>query len=91
MAFILQLSGCCWRMIGHFNLTENKNWLRKEGIQDAPLSEVYVTSMYWAVVTCCTVGYGDIVPVNGFELFWGMVIICFGVAVFSFVLGDLAS
>ena len=53
--------------------------------------EVYIASLYWAVVTCCTVGYGDIVPVNGYELAWGMMIIIVGVAVFSFVLGDLAS
>jgi hypothetical protein len=31
------------------------------------------------------------VPVNGYELAWGMMIIIVGVAVFSFVLGDLAS
>jgi hypothetical protein len=42
-------------------------------------------------VTCATVGYGDIVPVSGYELFWGLSIIVLGVALFSFVLGDLAS
>lgn len=43
------------------------------------------------MVTCLTVGYGDIIPVNGFELAWGIIIIVVGVAVFSFVMGDLAS
>ena len=91
MAFILQLSGCCWRLLADLNHTGNKNWLRTEGMADSPTFQVYITSLYWAVVTCCTVGYGDIVPVNGFELAWGMLTIVIGVAVFSFVLGDLAS
>jgi len=37
------------------------------------------------------VGYGDIVPTNNFELFWAMVVIVFGVAVFSYMLSNLAS
>jgi len=37
------------------------------------------------------VGYGDITPTNDFELMWVMIIILVGVAVFSYVLGDLSS
>lgn len=91
LSFLLQLSGCLWRLQADFNLATNKSWLRSADLQDSPVIEVYIASLYWAVVTCCTVGYGDIVPVNGFELAWGMMIIIVGVAVFSFVLGDLAS
>ena len=47
--------------------------------------------MYWSVVTCATVGYGDIIPTNGYELALAMTIIIVGVAIFSFVLGDLSN
>ena len=32
----------------------------KDGLEDAPASNLYVTSVYWTVTTLSTVGYGDI-------------------------------
>lgn len=32
----------------------------KDGLEDAPASKLYVTSVYWTVTTLSTVGYGDI-------------------------------
>jgi hypothetical protein len=42
-------------------------------------------------VTCTTVGYGDILPTNNYELLWAMCIIVFGVAIFSYILSTLSS
>lgn len=65
--------------------------MRTDGDTDADWKQVYIASLYWAVVTCCTVGYGDILPTNGYEYSWAIMIIVVGVAIFSYVLGDLSS
>ena len=91
LVFVLQVSGCFWKIGAAFNLDSSKNWLRTQELIDEPVFTVYIASVYWSVVTCTTVGYGDILPTNGYELFWGMIIIVVGVAVFSFILGDLSS
>ena len=91
LAFILHVTACFWYAASKGDITTNTNWITEAGLEDADLISKYTISLYWAVVTCTTVGYGDILPSNNFELFWAMVIIVFGVAVFSFILSNLAS
>lgn len=91
LLFFVNLFGCLWRAGADFNLGTNKNWLRSAGILDATDFEQYLASLYWSVVTCATVGYGDILPTNFYELTCAMFIMIIGVAIFSFVLGDLAN
>lgn len=47
-----------------------------------------VAVVYFAFTTLATVGYGDYHPVSNTELIIGSFIILFGVAVFSFIMGN---
>jgi hypothetical protein len=86
MCIIIHFLGCVWAIAGVFNITEEKeNWLRMtDHIENKTGLERYVTSCYWAVVTMCTVGYGEIKPYNTLEVFTNILGIWFGVAFQSY-------
>ncbi|KAL4485759.1 hypothetical protein ABPG72_012299 [Tetrahymena utriculariae] len=46
------------------NNTDQQNWINITGINQLLWFEQYIASIYWSMVTICTVGYGDIVPTN---------------------------
>ena len=91
LVFILVIAGCFWQTASELNLKSNVNWITENGLQDSPEFDMFMAAVYWATVTCTTVGYGDILPTNEYELIWAMFIIVIGVAVFSFILSNLSS
>ena len=82
MLLLIHFIGCTWAIVGVFNITEEKyNWLREtDKLEDKGGVERYITSCYWAVVTMCTVGYGEIKPYNTLEVFTNILVIWFGVS-----------
>jgi hypothetical protein len=90
LSLLINISACCWRMSSTFNLDSSDSWLVSDGINNAGPMEQYAGSLYWAVVTCTTVGYGDITPTAEFELLWATINILMGVIFFSTIQGNLA-
>jgi hypothetical protein len=57
--FLCHLFGCFWLRIGIAGIKNNeKSWLSE--FQDIGLYDQFIASIYFAVVTITTVGYGDI-------------------------------
>lgn len=52
---------------------------------------VYTTALYWTVQTLSTVGYGDITPSTNAQRFFAVCVMLFGVGVYSYVIGNVAS
>ena len=51
--------------------------------------ELYVSALYWAVVTMSTIGYGDIIPTNTSERFYVIFAMLIGTSVFAYVVGSV--
>lgn len=58
-------------------------------VTDLSNFEILVKSMYYALTTLTTIGYGDMSPITISEKTMGCVILLFGVALFSHFIGFL--
>ena len=58
---------------------------------DAENSALYLAASYWAFSTLTTVGYGDISAYTDSERVVAIIWMCFGVAFYSFTIGNLTS
>ena len=50
--------------------------------------QVVTANIYWSFTTLSTVGFGDMYPKSDLERFLGAAIFLFGVATFSFIMGN---
>ncbi|CAD8189124.1 unnamed protein product [Paramecium pentaurelia] len=82
--------GCIFHFVG-MNEDPNHNWLVIAGIYDSPIEVRYVTSIYWAVTTMITVGYGDISPQTTTERFCGIFFLLVACGVLSFTMNSIGN
>jgi hypothetical protein len=74
----------------------SNNWITKainNGNMAAGLAwwQVYFYSMYWAITTLTTIGYGDLTPANYFEVAFVGLLMLFGTAVLSYNISEISS
>jgi hypothetical protein len=87
MITLIHFIGCAWGIVGVLTISEDsKNWLRATGIESESGILRYTSSCYWAVMTICTVGYGEINPTNESEVFANVLLMWFGVSVQSYIM-----
>lgn len=87
--FIAHLMGCCWYIIGSTYFTQ-ETWITKANLIDESWISKYITSLYWALVTMLSVGYGDIVPTNNSEKIVCILTMLVGFSVFGYTLGSIS-
>lgn len=87
----IHLAACFWFLSAKASALGPETWVARIGQVDAPASTQYLASVYWAVTTLATVGYGDI---NGFTNTERLLSVCWmfcGIYFFSFTIGSLTS
>ncbi|KAK7351400.1 hypothetical protein VNO77_10830 [Canavalia gladiata] len=55
------------------------------------LWNLYVTSMYWSIVTLSTVGYGDLHPINTREMVFDIIFMLFNLGLTSYLIGNMTN
>lgn len=56
--------GCLWYLVAKIYDFGPETWVYELGLTSLSKYELYLASIYWAVATICTVGFGDIHAFN---------------------------
>ena len=80
---IAHFLGCFWHLIGNYSYQNGQDsWISP--YIDNDWSVQYLLSIYWAMTSLCTVGYGDIVPKSSLEMSFAIVVMLMGTLVFGY-------
>jgi hypothetical protein len=83
---------CIWHLVAIYE--ENYymvTWLKSAGLADAVWTERYVTSLYWAITTMITVGYGDVVPLTVPEKLYTIFCMLIACGVFGYTMNRVGT
>ena len=83
MACLFHLIGVVTKKNGY------PNWIDTRGLSDSNTRTRYLSAFYWSAVTTMTVGYGDIIPENVYEIAFVTFSVLFGCGTFAYYINKV--
>ncbi|MEB3341919.1 ion transporter [Okeania sp.] len=83
--------GCIWFVIGSWESSHGSSWLISKSLDSASTTTQYINSLYWAITTLTTVGYGDITPVTEIEITFTLIVMFLGISLYAYIIGNVSS
>ncbi|KAL4439559.1 hypothetical protein ABPG74_003961 [Tetrahymena malaccensis] len=86
---------CSFRLISlieSYYFTQDQIWNYKTDMLCNSLFDKYINTVYWAVVTMATLGYGDIVPLTTYERLFVIIVVLASCGLFGYsinLIGEL--
>ena len=87
--FISHLLTCFWIYLA--SLDKGKNWISQADLNFMNNFDIYIASLYFNWSSIFTIGYGDILSVNIYERIFNILIMLFGVLIYSFTVSCLGN
>jgi hypothetical protein len=82
------ISSCLWVFVSKFDYP---NWISDNNYENEDNVSLYVNSFYFNLVTIFSIGYGDIRSINFYERLFNIVLMIFGVLLYSFTITSLSN
>ncbi|CAG9326193.1 unnamed protein product [Blepharisma stoltei] len=87
----VHIVGCLWFFCARINNFSPSTWVVRCDYLDDTVDVQYIASIYWAMTTVTTVGYGDISGRTELEQILSMIWMLIGIGFYSFTIGSLSS
>ena len=85
------LCACFWLLMAKLQDLNPDTWVVRLGYADISNFDLYLICFYWTLTTVTTVGYGDVTAGTTIERIYNLIIMGFGVILYSFAIGSLSS
>lgn len=87
----IHVAACFWFLTYKLSDFAPDSWVVRMEYQDASLSAKYLVSIYWAIATILTVGYGDLSGKTTMERGVAIIWMLIGVAFYALTIGMITS